>query len=449
MSELHDIALTEPVSFHPVADIFPMMSERERRDLVADIKAHGLREPVWLHRDGRIIDGRNRYLACRELGVEPETRTYEVDDADLVSFVVSLNLHRRHLNESQRAMVAARIANLSHGQRADRVEGSIDTSTAAGMLNVGEASVKRARKVQEQGLPELAALVESGAVAVSTAAVIAEVEPEEQREVIAADNEKEIVKRANEIKRRKKEQRLTEKAAKVAIRDQAATGVVATLVSAAPAAPAAEVTAGQWWQLGKHLLYCGDSSSEEFITNAKGATFAFADPPYNAGKADWDHGFQWQHDYLADAADIVAVTPGISAVADFFASTGMPYRWSMAAWITNGMTRGALGFGNWIYLALFSNEPSLYRNAQDHLRINVDTSTTADTEHESRKPARLLVDLIELFTKDGDLVIDPFLGSGTTLFAAEQTGRRCVGAELNPMYCKEIIARFGPEAKLL
>lgn len=450
MSELQDITPTEPASFHPVADIFPMMSERERRDLVADINAHGLREPVWLHRDGRVIDGRNRYLACRELGVEPETRTHEGDDADLVSFVVSLNLHRRHLNESQRAMVAARIANMRQGERTDLVEISTRSqSQAAEMLNVSRESVNKAKKVQEQGIPALAALVESGAVAVSAAAVIAEVEPEEQREVIAADNEKEIVKRANEIKRRKKEQRRTEKDVIAAVRDQAATGVVATLVSAAPAAPAAEVVAGQWWQLGKHLLYCGDSSSEEFITNAKGATFAFADPPYNAGKADWDHGFQWRHDYLADAADIVAVTPGISAIADFFAATDMPYRWSMAAWITNGMTRGALGFGNWIYLALFSARPSLYRNAQDHLRINVDSSTTADTEHESRKPARLLVDLVELFTADGDLILDPFLGSGTTLFAAERTGRRCVGAEINPKYCQEIIGRFGAEAKLL
>jgi hypothetical protein len=160
--------------FHPVADIFPMMSDRELTDLTDDICEHGLREPIWLHRDGRVIDGRNRYLACRQLGDEPEMRTYVGEDSGLVAFVVSLNLHRRHLNESQRAMVAARIANLSHGQRADRVEGSIDTSTAADLLNVGEASVKRARKVQERGGPELVHAVESGDVAVSAAALVAD-----------------------------------------------------------------------------------------------------------------------------------------------------------------------------------------------------------------------------------------------------------------------------------
>jgi hypothetical protein len=84
---------------------------------------------------------------------------------------VSLNLHRRHLNESQRAMVAAKIANLSDGQRADR---SIDQATtqpeAAALLNVSPKSVQRAKKVQESGDASLIADVESGEVTVSAAA---------------------------------------------------------------------------------------------------------------------------------------------------------------------------------------------------------------------------------------------------------------------------------------
>jgi hypothetical protein len=205
----------------------------------------------------------------------------------------------------------------------------------------------------------------------------------------------------------------------------------------------------KWWQLGEHLLYCGDSADQEFIDQAKGAKLAFADPPYNADKAQWDHGFTWRHDYLTDVADTALVTPGISAIADFFATTTMPYRWSIAAHITNGMTRGALGFGNWIYVAIFSRADSIHRNAQDHMALTVDATTTHESGHESRKPSRLLVDLIQLFTDEGDLVVDPFLGSGTTLFAAEQAGRRCVGAEINPEFCAEIIARYGLTARPL
>jgi hypothetical protein len=82
--------------FHEVANIFPMMQGEEFDALKADIAANGLREPIWLHPDGRIIDGRNRYRACCELSIEPEYHTWN-GSGSLVSFVVSLNLHRRHL----------------------------------------------------------------------------------------------------------------------------------------------------------------------------------------------------------------------------------------------------------------------------------------------------------------------------------------------------------------
>lgn len=208
-----------------------------------------------------------------------------------------------------------------------------------------------------------------------------------------------------------------------------------------PAAPG-------WHDLGDHRLYCGDSTDAEFIDACQGAAFAFADPPYNAGKAEWDHDFTWRHDYLADAAAIVAVTPGLAALAGFLAASAMPYRWSIAAEITNGMTSGALRFGNWICVTLFAHG-SIYRKSKDHVRIPAATGDDQGGSHASRKPLRLLTHLIELFTTKGDTIIDPFLGSGTTLIAAERTGRRCIGAEIDPMHCAEIIARFRAEARPL
>jgi len=94
--------------FHEVANIFPLMQGEEFEALKADIAANGLREPIWLHPDGRIIDGRNRYRACCELGIEPEYHTWN-GSGSLVSFVVSLNLHRRHLAPIQRAAIAVDI----------------------------------------------------------------------------------------------------------------------------------------------------------------------------------------------------------------------------------------------------------------------------------------------------------------------------------------------------
>jgi len=83
--------------------------------LSADIKENGLREPIHVFNDA-IIDGRNRYNACEMAGVRPEFLDYQGDEAGLVRFSISLNLHRRHLNESQRAMVANTIANLEQGR---------------------------------------------------------------------------------------------------------------------------------------------------------------------------------------------------------------------------------------------------------------------------------------------------------------------------------------------
>jgi hypothetical protein len=81
------------IKFHPVADIFPLLTGPPFDALAADIAEHGLREPILLHPDGRIIDGRNRYRACIEAGVEPHFRTWEgeaEDGAALLAYVLSL-----------------------------------------------------------------------------------------------------------------------------------------------------------------------------------------------------------------------------------------------------------------------------------------------------------------------------------------------------------------------
>jgi hypothetical protein len=91
---------------------------------------------------------------------------------DPLAFVISKNLKRRHLNESQRAMVAARLATLEWGQRKTEspIGDSVTQKEASDLLNVGKRSVERARKVLEHGQPELIAAVERGEIAVSAAA---------------------------------------------------------------------------------------------------------------------------------------------------------------------------------------------------------------------------------------------------------------------------------------
>lgn len=202
----------EGIPFHPLANIFPMITGKEFDDLVTDVRAHGVREPVVLY-EGMILDGRNRFSASQIAGVEPAFIEYQGEDP--VAYVISLNLHRRHLNESQRAMVAAKLADMPNHRPADKGANLHTSAAEAGAkLNVSERTVKTAKKVQATGTPELQQSVESGAVSVSAAADIATLPPEEQAEVVAK-GEKEILAKAKEIRAEKASQKKQERVAEI------------------------------------------------------------------------------------------------------------------------------------------------------------------------------------------------------------------------------------------
>lgn len=93
------------MEFHVLANIFPMMNEDEYQKLKADIQTNGFDNslPIILH-ENKILDGRNRYKACEELGIKPTYTTF--NNGDPLSYVVRTNLHRRHLQPGQLAFVA-------------------------------------------------------------------------------------------------------------------------------------------------------------------------------------------------------------------------------------------------------------------------------------------------------------------------------------------------------
>jgi hypothetical protein len=93
---------------HPYAELFPQMFSPEFDRLCGDILLNGLQEEIVIH-EGQILEGRHRYLACLAKHVTPRFRPYAGECGSPLAFVVSKNLHRRHLTESQRALVAARL----------------------------------------------------------------------------------------------------------------------------------------------------------------------------------------------------------------------------------------------------------------------------------------------------------------------------------------------------
>ena len=100
---------------HPLCTLFPRLTGAEFNALREDIKSNGLRHPIVLH-DGMILDGGNRYRACIEAGVEPEFSVF--GGGNLVSFVLSANLHRRHMSAGQQAAIVASAQDWAKAQTA-------------------------------------------------------------------------------------------------------------------------------------------------------------------------------------------------------------------------------------------------------------------------------------------------------------------------------------------
>jgi hypothetical protein len=99
------------IPFHPIANLFPLMEGAEFNALVADIKAHGLREPIVIY-EGKILDGRNRYRACRRLRYKLTNNHFRRVDVlvdDPVAYVTSANIHRRHLTAEGKRKVIAKL----------------------------------------------------------------------------------------------------------------------------------------------------------------------------------------------------------------------------------------------------------------------------------------------------------------------------------------------------
>ena len=423
----------------------PEMTDAEYADLLADVRAHGILVPIDALPDGRVLDGRHRLRAARECGLDDvPVLTRNLDERAAVEHIGRTALLRRNLTAGQKAAVV-----LSSGEWLGRLRGEI---AAAANRKRAEAAAVRPRDALgrlSHHAPSLSLATLPGTGA--ERAVPCEVAP--------------TIARAAGISARTAQDVMTVKERDPALFAEVLAGKIAANKAArtvrarereadahqiegqAEAAPGCGPTpeAGQFWQLGRHILYCGDTGGEEFIARApQEVAFAFADPPYNAGVASWDFDFEWRHDWLAEKAAVVAVTPGIASLADFFRVTHMPYRWTLAYWIANGMARGAVGFGNWNPVPVFTMEKSINRSAQDFLKISIHVEATPETTHKGRKQPEVLLWLFGLFATAGAgaWVIDPFLGSGTTLLAAEQSGRRCYGGEVNPAYCAEIIARW-------
>lgn len=177
-----------PFRVHPVADRFPLVGDLELRNLAESIRDDGQQVPIVVTAEGVLIDGRNRWRGCAMAGVEPdiEVRSFE-DELEIARYIAAVNIHRRHLNESQRAMLGAE---LIEPMRANLPTGARPSEVVAELVNVSPRSVRTAEAILRTGVPELADAVRDGEARVHAAAGVAKLPEQEQRDVVAAGDVK-------------------------------------------------------------------------------------------------------------------------------------------------------------------------------------------------------------------------------------------------------------------
>lgn len=162
------------------------------------------------------------------------------------------------------------------------------------------------------------------------------------------------------------------------------------------------------------------------------------DPPYGVNKADWDGNFLLPP--AVPGVVIAGVTPGVWNLLRMpQVLHGLPYRWVLAAHLVNGMARGAIGFGNWIACVMYAAEDApVFQQDGDCRDIVIGGDVKPD--HPSPKPIRAWRWFLRRVP--GEVVIDPFMGSGTTLLAAKDAGRRAIGIEIEERYCEVAAKRL-------
>ena len=435
---------------HDVANLFPMMNDDEYAALVADIHQHGQREPIWLL-DNQIIDGRNRWQACRDLGIQPITRDYTGPDdmATLIAFVVSLNLKRRHLNSGQRAVVALSIEKVLAEEASKNIGGRPRKNAA------DEEPFEIFQKVSEpiHAAKQAAAIVGTNQHYVNDAKTIAQRAPDLIDEILNGGMTLPEAKR--EIKAREKEHARQERAANP---------------------PAV---------LPDAVIIEHGNSTEHLPANTFNAIIT--DPPYGISHyggvtkvgdqivtADFDADDAWDSVDPAQFLDTLygwieewerLLKPGGSVIAfcdralvshmwDAMKRVGLKPKQILVWEKTNPSPAGfarrnLLSATEFMVWAVAPGAPYTFNEVDGWDRRNVIVTPIIGghekIDHPTQKPLAVMTKLVALTTNPGDLVLDPFGGSGSTADAALRLGRRAHLIEQNIDYVRLAQARLAEQ----
>jgi DNA modification methylase len=222
---------------------------------------------------------------------------------------------------------------------------------------------------------------------------------------------------------------------------------------------------GQIWELGEHRLAVGDCTDRgvvEAVMGGKQAQLAWIDPPYGV---NYEGGAK-QRNPIENDDSIDVASAGLKMVHNILQSGGVIYcasppkrlfefwqvfllagfHYSMLLiWVKNNFA-GGWGDYRGIYEAILygwkSGGTHKWYGGRDKSTVLHYDKPIISVEHPTMKPTPLVSECVENSSKGDDIVVDFFLGSGTTMIAAEKLGRRCFGIEIDPGYCAVAIQRW-------
>ena len=384
-------------------EMVPPLGEKEKEALKSDIQKNGLHYPGIINKDGVLLDGHHRYDACKELGLEfPCTTKYFNDDLDEAEFVISINLLRRHLNTYQRTVLAINL---------EKIESE--------RIKISEAN----RKSTSSDLNESPKQPERAA---DIAAKKVHLKPTTYfygKTIINEGSEK--------LKKAFKENRITpDKGYSIIVhekrREDARKEAIATDW---------KLTAGtdQWQIMEGDILEQGKTIGDETVD------LIFTDPPYLSDTLDTYGKLAQLAERVLKPGGSLATIIGHHYLFDIHEyirkNSNLKYQW-MIVLRHGGHARRVHAYGVWAHykpiLWYFKGEkPTMYHDVSDL----VESEPVDKSLHKWEQSTVEAKNLIYSLTVERNLVVDPFMGSGTTGQAAVEMNRRFRGIEINPEYC--------------
>ncbi len=408
---------------HPAAECFPLMNDAELEALATDIRTSGCRVPVSIC-DDLILDGRNRALACERAGVPVPWETVPAVGArDASLAVTSLNLQRRHMDESQRALAAAKLANLGAGrppaggaaepaagtdETADSGQGrlarpngegapigAVSQKAAAELMKVSRRSTQRAAAIKND--PDLAPAVERGHVTVADAYQVRDEPAEVKRRAVEMVEAGEAPTLVGAVKRIKQEE-----AREQAIAEARNTPPVPNLLTA----PIGELEAGVGPGSVDIIATMPPTSRDSVEGGVYGDLGRFAAHALRPGGV-----------LLTRAA-----SAHLPKVLQQLAVEGLEYRWIVACYEPAGRTRinarkVTTSWRPWLVYTRSGERPN--RNSADYF-------AAADA---GAKTATAIESMVRAWAAPGWALFDPFCGAGTVLVAGRRAGLHVGGAD--------------------